>query len=32
LQRESSPGLADAIAALNVVTKIYANSRHDHRA
>jgi predicted dehydrogenase len=32
LRRDSSPGLGDAIAALNVVAKIYAGARHDHRA
>ena len=29
--REPSPGLGDAIAALRVVAKVYAESGYDHR-
>jgi predicted dehydrogenase len=31
-RREPSPGLMDAIAALDIVDKIYRNSGYDHRA
>jgi predicted dehydrogenase len=30
--REPSPGLGDAIAALDIVAAVYAKSGHDHRA